>query len=277
MAIQFKEIQSKTILTKTTGYLDIGFTHSLNPYAGCAFACRYCYVRELPIQKFKGTPWGGWVEIKRNAREVYRREIVKLRKKELPVNIYMSSATDPYQPVERKACITRGILEEMRANPPDILVIQTRGPLIERDIDVLVQLKEQCTLIVSMTIETDREDVKRIFAPYAPSIKMRMEALRKLHLAGITTQAAVSPALPFTPEFPKLLRGIADYIWIDTLAIGDGAQGKRSSRLKMPQLFAENNFSEWYQKDLHVKLEKFFKRHFQSERIRISRQEAFLN
>lgn len=276
MAIQYKEILAKSILTEASGYLDIGFTHSLNPYGGCAFACRYCYVRELPIQKFKGISWGEWVDIKMNAREVYRKEIIKLRKKERPINLYMSSATDPYQPIERKACITRGILEEMLQNPPDLLVIQTRGPLIERDIDLLVQLKEQCKLIVSMTVETDREDVKRVFAPFAPSIEKRIETLEKLHLAQVTTQAAISPVLPFTPGFPKKLDGIADYIWIDTLTIGDGAAGKRSARLKMPQLFSENQFSEWYQQNLHVKVENYFKQFFPSEMIRVSKQEAFL-
>lgn len=165
MAIQLKEINSKKILTEATGYLDIGFTHSLNPYSGCAFACRYCYVRELPIQRFKGIPWGQWIDIKKNARENYRKEMKSLRRKQQPVNIYMSSATDPYQPIERKVQITRGVLEEMLEYPPDVLVIQTRGTLIERDIDLLVELKEKCKLIVSLTIETDREDVKQIFAP----------------------------------------------------------------------------------------------------------------
>lgn len=276
MAIQVKEIHSKTLLTQATGYLDIGFTHSLNPYSGCAFACRYCYVRELPIQKFKGIPWGEWVDIKMNAREVYRKEIIKLRKKERPINLYMSSATDPYQPIERKACITRGLLEEMLFYPPDFLVIQTRGPLIERDIDLLIQLKERCKLLVSMTIETDREDVKRIFAPFAPSIHKRLKALQKLHLANIPTQAAISPLLPFTPEFPKILKGFVDYIWMDTLTIGDGAQGRRSSRLKMPQVFEEHQWSEWYKRDLHKSVETYFIQFFPKEMIRISKEEAFL-
>ncbi|MEK4253739.1 SPL family radical SAM protein [Ureibacillus sp. FSL K6-2830] len=276
MAIQLKEINSKKILTEATGYLDIGFTHSLNPYSGCAFACRYCYVRELPIQRFKGIPWGQWIDIKKNARENYRKEMKSLRRKQQPVNIYMSSATDPYQPLERKVQITRGVLEEMLEYPPDVLVIQTRGTLIERDKDLLVELKEKCKLIVSLTIETDREDVKQIFAPYAPSINKRLEVLKKLHDANITTQAAVSPVLPFTHEFPKRLKDKVDYIWIDTLTIGDGADGKRSLRLKMPDFFVENHFSEWYKQDLHIKVAEYFKRYFPNEMIRVSKQEAFL-
>lgn len=102
MRIETKDILSKKILTEAKGYLDVGFTHSLNPYSGCAFSCRYCYVREMPIQTFKGVPWGGWVDIKTNAAEIYRKEILTLRGKSKTVNIFMSSATDPYQPLERK-------------------------------------------------------------------------------------------------------------------------------------------------------------------------------
>ncbi|WP_232019898.1 radical SAM family protein [Ureibacillus thermosphaericus] len=118
--------------------------------------------------------------------------------------------------------------------------------------------------------------MKQIFAPYAPSINKRLEVLKKLHDANITTQAAVSPVLPFTHEFPKRLKDKVDYIWIDTLTIGDGADGKRSLRLKMPDLFVENHFSEWYKQDLHIKVAEYFKRYFPNEMIRVSKQEAFL-
>ncbi|MEH7309057.1 SPL family radical SAM protein, partial [Neobacillus drentensis] len=258
MVFEIKEILAKKIFTEAKGYLDVGFTHSLNPYSGCAFSCRYCYVREMPIQRFKQIPWGEWLDIKTNAAENYRNEMNKLRKKNQSVNIFMSSATDPYQPIERKANITRGILEEMIENPPDFLQIQTRGPLITRDIDLLVKLKEKCEVLVSMTIETDRDDIRQIFAPYAPGIKLRLKALKEVHDAGISTQASISPVLPFTIEFPKVMEGIVDHIWIDTLSIGDGAMGKRSERLGMPQLFEENGLSQWYQKDLHLKVEKYF-------------------
>ncbi|RCX23769.1 DNA repair photolyase [Fontibacillus phaseoli] len=275
MAVEIKDILSKTILSEAKGYLDIGFTHSLNPYSGCAFSCRYCYVREMPIQKFKELPWGQWVDIKRNAAENYRNEIVKLRRKRKPVHIFMSSATDPYQPVERKATITRGLLEAMLDHPPDLLQVQTRSPLITRDLDLLVSLKERCNVLVSMTIETDREDMKTNFSPYAPGIKIRLKALRELHEAGITTQAAISPVLPFTPEFPGMLEGIVDRIWIDTLNIGDGSMEKRSERLGMPQWFETHGLSEWYRRDIHNKVEKYFKKYFPDEMIHVSKQQAF--
>jgi len=276
MRHEVKEILAKKILTDAKGYLDVGFTHSINPYSGCDYSCKFCYVREMPIQKFKEIPWGEWLEIKTNAAENYRNEMIKLRKKNNPINIFMSSATDPYQPMERKAKITRGLLEEMIENPPDFLQIQTRGPLITRDIDLLVKLKGKCKVLVSMTIETDREDIKQIFAPYAPGIKLRLKSLKEVHDAGIITQASISPVLPFTPEFPKILDGIVEHIWIDTLSIGDGAMGKRSQRLGMPKLYDEHGLSQWYLPDLHVRVEKYFKKHFPKERVRVSKQQAFL-
>ncbi|MCR8656547.1 SPL family radical SAM protein [Paenibacillus endoradicis] len=277
MTIEIKNILSKKILSEAKGYLDIGFTHTLNPYSGCAFSCSYCYVREMPIQKFKDIPWGEWVDIKTNAAENYREELNKLRRKHKPVNVFMSSATDPYQPIERKAEITRGILEAMIEYPPDLLQIQTRSPLILRDLDLLVELKKSCEVFVSMTIETDRDDIKQIFAPLAPGIKLRLKALKKMHEVGITTQASISPVLPFTPDFPKLLEGIVDRIWIDTLHIGDGSMGKRSERLGMPQLFAVNGLSAWYQRDIHIRVEKYFLKTFPLDMIHVSRNEAFPN
>jgi DNA repair photolyase len=276
MGIEIKEILAKKILTEVKGYLDVGFTHSLNPYSGCAFSCRYCYVREMPIQKFKDIPWGKWLEVKINAADNFKNEMSKLRKKNNPINIFMSSATDPYQPIERKAKITRGILERMIENPPDFLQIQTRSPLITRDIDLLVKLKEKCDVLVSMTIETDREDIKQIFAPSAPGIKLRLKALKEVHNAGISSQASISPVLPFTPDFPILLEGIVDHIWIDTLSIGDGAMGKRSERLGMPALFQEHELSKWYRKDLHQMVARHFEKYLTSDIIRVSKSEAFL-
>lgn len=275
MKTSVKEIFARKVLTEAKGYLDVGFTHSLNPYSGCEFSCRYCYVREMPIQKYKEIPWGSWLDIKVNVAESYRKEIRLLRKKNKPVNIFMSSATDPYQPMERKVNITREILIAMIDHPPDFLQIQTRSPLITRDIDLLLKLKEKCDVLVSMTIETDREDIKRIFAPYAPGIQLRLKALREVYEAGISTQASISPVLPFSPDFPKILDGIVDHIWIDTLSIGDGAMGKRSEILGMPKLFEENKLSQWYQKNLHLKVEKYFKKFFSSDMIRVSKKEAF--
>lgn len=274
--VKTTEILAKQILTEAKGYLNVGFTHSLNPYSGCAFSCRYCYVREMPIQRFKDIPWGEWVDVKINAAENYAKEWKKLRAKNKPIHLFMSSATDPYQPIEREAQITRGVLEAMMDCPPDHLQIQTRSPMVTRDIDLIKELTQRSKVIVSMTVETDREDVKQIFAPYAPGIRLRMKALQEMHQAGIPTQASISPVLPFTPDFPKKLLGIVDHIWIDTLNIGDGASGRRSKSLGMPELFKEHDLEKWYRPNIHRSVEKYFKTFFPEEMVRVSKEEAFL-
>ncbi|NEW02430.1 radical SAM protein [Bacillus megaterium] len=269
-----RDVVSRSILTKATGFLASGYTHSLNPYAGCAFSCKFCYVRELPIQRFKEMEWGTWLELKVNAAEVYQKEIQKLRKKEQSVRIFMSSATDPYQPAERKAGITRALLETMINHPPDFLLIQTRSPLVTRDIDLLLQLQKVCDLRVSMTVETDREDVKQIFSPYAPGMKLRMNALKKVKESGISTQVTIAPMLPFTPEFPEKIEGMMNRICIDTLYLGDGSLGKTSKRLGMPELFEKYGFLDWYDKDIHVKAIRYFEKFYPSSMIYLS-QEGF--
>ncbi|MFT9371833.1 hypothetical protein ACU1JV_19855 [Paenibacillus sp. T2-29] len=104
----------------------------------------------------------------------------------------------------------------MIESPPDFLQIQTRSPLVVRDLDILLELQQRCELLVSMTIETDREDVKPLFAPLALGINQRLKALRNVHAAGINTQA--SHLILFCPSrqiSPKDYRGLLiEYILI---------------------------------------------------------------
>lgn len=275
LSMDINNIVSKKILSETKGESTVGFTHSLNPYSGCAFGCSYCYVREMPIQKYKDIPWGEWINIKINAAENYKNENKNLRRKNKPINIFMSTATDPYQPIERKVEMTRKILTEMIESPPDFLQIQTRSPLVERDLDILLKLQGRCELLVSMTIETDREDIKRTFSPFAPGINLRLKSLKNIHTAGIATQASISPLLPFTPDFPRKLQGIVDRIFIDSLNIGDGLKGKRSERLGMPLLFQKNELSKWYQPEIHLKTYKYFIKFFDEEIVFLSSNKVY--
>ena len=139
--MDYQEIEAKTILNPTGGFLST-FTHSLNAYQGCAFGrggCPYCYVRAMPIQRFAGKPWGDWVKAKVNSPELLAKELARLRGN--PLRIFMSTATDPYQGVESRLKLTRRILEVFAASGDfGRLVVQTRSPLIERDIDILALL-----------------------------------------------------------------------------------------------------------------------------------------
>lgn len=250
--------EAKSILTQTGGYLS-SFTHSLNAYQGCAFgrnSCPYCYVRAMPIQRFAGAPWGEWVKAKVNAPELLRRELERADKAGLygRLRIFMSTATDPYQGAEARLQLTRGILRVFgESGGFGLVVVQTRSPLVLRDLDLLSALGDR--VAVSLTIETNRDEVRRKITPTSPSIERRLECLEKLGRAGIRTQAAISPVLPCDPiDFAELIASRTERAIVDTLVHGDGACGRRSAGLGMEKILLDHGFSDWMTPESHLPL-----------------------
>ncbi|MBW5444740.1 radical SAM protein [Cohnella sp. CFH 77786] len=229
-------------LTPATGYVS-GYSHTLNPYVGCSFGCSYCYVRRLPVAMFRGEPWGTWAEPKKGDPASLRDELAKAKRKG-PVAVFFSSATDPYQPLEAKLKLSRSLLEAMADDPPDFVLLQTRSPLVERDADMLRRLSGRVR--VSMTVESDREDVRRQLTPSAPPFAARLRAVRRLREEGVETQIAVSPLLPHSPDFAGLLAEFAPRVVVDDFFRGDGSGGKRSRSLRMPEAYSAAGWSEWY-------------------------------
>lgn len=238
------EVRCRTILTPTSGFLH-AYTHSLNPYMGCAFGdggCGvYCYVAESPIGLHAGKPWGQWVKAKINAAEALRRDLDHAPARS-SLRIFMSSATDPYQPAEARLRVTRSILEVFQELPVALLVVQTRSPLVERDFDLLSRMPFAW---LSMTVETDDDGVRRALTPACPSIDRRLKTMRLAREQGIPVQAAVSPALPHdSARFAALLAASADRVVVDTF-FGDGADGKRTNRRPLPRRFEDLGFGDW--------------------------------
>jgi DNA repair photolyase len=210
------------------------FTHSLNPYIGCGYGrpvanpggvpmgCPYCYVRRLPVSGTRPAPWGTWVIAKEGAAEQLREEVRRWRRtKRRPLRIFFGTSTDPYQPVEGRLLITREILAAMVDEEVDWVLLQTRSPMVLRDLDLLRLLGDRVR--VSMTIETDDDDVRRQFTPTSPPVAARIRTLARLRAADVPTQAAVSPALPMNPErLARLLTEVADRVVLDTFHLGDG-------------------------------------------------------
>lgn len=153
----------------------------------------------MPVSTFRGAEWGTWVDVKKEAAELLHKELRKAKAKG-EVTIFMSSSTDPYQPVEYREKVTRSLLEVMTEEPPDFLFVQTRSPLVSRDVDLLLQLKDRVR--VSMTVETDLEEIRKHFTPGAPPIAARLKALQELADAGVPTQATIAPLLPSSEDFP---------------------------------------------------------------------------
>src|SRR5712691_2981897 len=184
-----EQINARSIFSPATGYIRRGgFDWTCNPYVGCSFGCSYCYAMFLPQNRRPKEDWGRWFQAKVNAVEVARKKAPKVAGQAL----YMSSVTDPYLPAERSLGLTRGILEELVPHQPRLL-IQTRGPLVVRDIDVLRRFR---AVRVNVSIPTDSEEVRRAFEPKAPPLERRWQAAAELKAAGLAVGICVTPMLP---------------------------------------------------------------------------------
>jgi DNA repair photolyase len=180
---------AKSIFSPATGYIKRGgFDWTCNPYLGCTFGCTYCYAMFLPQNRRPKEDWGRWFVAKTNAIELAKKQGPKIAGQA----VYLSSVTDPYLPAERSLKLTRGILEAMAPHQPRLLV-QTRGPLVTRDIDVL---RRFASVRVNMSIPTDDNAVVGAFEPKAPPLERRWAALDELKQAGIATGICVTPMLP---------------------------------------------------------------------------------
>lgn len=186
-SIQFKDASS--ILTKASGFMN-EYDYTLNPYSGCSFGCTYCYAAFFSHSQEKKDNWGHWVEVKQNALALLHK---KRKRPLIDKTIYMSSVTDPYQPIEREVELTRNILKELIDYHDVRLVIQTRSGLITRDIDLLKRFK---ALQVNMTITTDSEVVRKVFEPFCSSNATRIKAIKEIALAGINSCVTITPLLP---------------------------------------------------------------------------------
>src|SRR5262249_15028666 len=180
---------SRSIFSPATGFiLRGGFDWTCNPYLGCSFGCTYCYAMFLPQKRRPKEDWGKWFQAKTNAVELAKKHAAKIAGQA----VYLSSVTDPYLPAERSLKLTRGILEAILVHQPRLLV-QTRGPLVERDFDLLRQFD---AVRINMTIPTDSEEVRRAFEPKAPSLERRWRAIAAAREAGIPVGICVTPMLP---------------------------------------------------------------------------------
>jgi DNA repair photolyase len=268
MKIEYAYKIPKTLLNKGTGFLS-GYSHSLNPYTGCTFGCSYCYVRQMPVSLFRKAEWGSWVDIKKDAADVFRKELHKAKLKGA-VTLFMSSSTDPYQPTEYKEQITRSLLEVMVDEPPDFLFVQTRSPLVRRDIDLLLRLGDKVR--VSMTVETDLEHIRKHFSPYAPPISARLKTLQILAEAGVPTQATLAPILPSSESFAELLRPLVNRVCVDDFFMGDGSGGKRTRSLDINSLYKELGVEEWYDPYAYLIVLERLKRVFPENQIYVSQK-----
>jgi DNA repair photolyase len=239
--VTFTDIESSGILTPLKSGNPMGYDFSLNPYVGCAFGCSYCYVRRMQHgddAEEKSDTWGDWVKIKANALSLLQRSWRRLYGKK----ILIGSATDPYQPIERKTGLTRALLESLVMAYPARIHILTRSPVVTRDIDVFARFGD--ALGVGVSIPTDDDAVRKVFEPSAPSIPQRLAALEELHRAGVRTTVNIAPILPCNPaRLGELIRDRADSWWVDAMRY-------HWTDPKMAARYRQNGWGRWMNPDL---------------------------
>ena len=199
MPFRIQHAEARSVLTRTCGFIEkAGFTHSLSPARNCTFACTYCYVPTMGVygglKPEDWQHWGAFTTFKSNAAALLRKS---LRPDQ---TIYCSPLVDPYQPAEAVEALMPEVLDALIETPPRVFTIQTRSPLILRDLPKLVSLSRRTSLRVSFSITTDREDVRRIYEPLCAPVGERLAVVRRLREAGIVTYATLAPLLPCHPE-----------------------------------------------------------------------------
>jgi len=204
MTLIVKEIQAKTILSVSKVY-----PYVINPYTGCQHGCSYCYARFMKRVTGHSEPWGEFVDVKLNAAELLRVEIKKKKRK----RVWLSGVCDPYQPLEAKYTLTRQCLEILVQNKWPV-IIQTRSPLVLRDLDIIQDAQD---IEVGFSVTTADDRIRKLFEPHAPPINDRIKALDDLHKAGIRTYAMIAPVLPGAEGLAELLKGKIDYSLIDRM------------------------------------------------------------
>jgi len=259
-------IEAKTILTKS------GLPGSdwvINPYNGCLFGCMYCYAAQIARWKHPNEKWGTYLDVKINAPELLKGELEKLNKKLKTKNfgfIFFSSVTDPYVSMEAKYQLTRKCLEVLAEfGYSGTIAIQTKSPLVTRDIDVFKRLKK---VAVGFTVTTLNDRVSRFLEVRAPPVSARLEALNELHIAGIPTYAFVGPILPYFINSEKKINQLLDglqkvgvkEVWFEHINLSPKIKARLYNflRKEAPDLIAEfeKADTEEYRKKLEAIIHK---------------------
>ena len=239
MGPEYREEPCRSALNRVQG---MAFKWSLNPYMGCVHRCTFCYVRAFEHRADRpfDDRYGTSIRVKVNVAEVLRRELGRPSWERDWIAI--GAATDPYQPAEGRYRLTRACLEALSEahNPFSII---TRGPMIVRDIDVLVEAACRANVSVTFSIPTLDEDVWRKTEPSTAHPRQRLKAVSKLVDAGIKTGIGMAPILPGISDRPEQLRAVvkaareagATGIWTNLLFLRPGTR----------EHFLEHLAAEW--------------------------------
>lgn len=204
---EYRPLISRTLLSKVVSRRGLPFSHAINPYRGCEFGCRYCYARytheflELRPEEFEQK-----IYFKKNAAWLLEQELRRLKP---GTDIALGTATDPYQPLERKLGITRSLLEVFARHSGFRLGIVTKSTLVARDVELLRQIAARNRLTLHLTVTTMNTRLARLLEPRAPRPDLRMRAVAQLREAGLRAGVLCSPLMPGVTDNLSSLRAVA--------------------------------------------------------------------
>ncbi len=209
--LTIRETVCKTLLNRSK--ID---DYSMNCYTGCGHGCVYCYARFMQRFHPHPEPWGRFVDVKINAVEVLKRQLRRAR----PGRVFVSSACDGWQPVEKTFGLTRRCCELLVERGFSLFVL-TKSPLVLRDLEVF----QGRPVTVGVTLTTTDESLRRLWEPGAGTVQDRLRVLRGARAAGLKTSVMFGPLLPFLSDSQQRLEALfrcarelrVDTIYVDAL------------------------------------------------------------
>ena len=228
MRVEYRIEPCRSALTQVRG---MPFRWSLNPYTGCAHRCTFCYVRHFEQRAARPSDdrYGWSIRVKPNVAEVLRRELA--RSSWHGEEVALGTATDPYQPAEGRFRLTRACIEALAASGTPFSIV-TRGPLVVRDVDVLVEAAREVAVRVYVSLPTLDERVWRTTEPGTAPPASRLRAIRALADAGLEVGVGIAPILPGLSDAPERLEATvrearaagARTIWASVVHLRPGAR-----------------------------------------------------
>jgi DNA repair photolyase len=203
--VEYFELETRRFIGRGSGRMQSIWT--VNPYRGCEFGCKYCYARYAHefMELRDPEQFERKIYAKRFDAQAFRAELRRVKRGQ---SIWIGTATDPYQPAERRFGITRAMLEAMQGVRGIEVGITTKSDLVGRDADLLAGLARRNTVRVHVTVTTLDEALARLLEPRAPRPALRLGAVQKLSEAGIPVSVLAHPVMPLINDSEKSLDAV---------------------------------------------------------------------
>src|SRR5262249_34435564 len=221
--VDYLTLENRSLLTRCMSKR-VPFEWMINPYRGCEFACKYCYARYTHefMELRDGADFERKIYVKQHSAWLLRQELRRVR---LGESIAIGTATDPYQPAERKFQITRAILEEFARHQGLSLSLVTKSDMVVRDLELLQAISRGNRLSIMVTVTTLKNRLARVLEPRAPRPDLRLKAVEQLARAGIRVGVNCAPVLPEITDSPEDLDNVvraaaragAKFVWANSL------------------------------------------------------------